>query len=236
MNRKQITREIIILLASALMFITGISALLVAGFDFLSISLNPQNWGTISDWIIVLITIITAILLLLTLDSQRQVQENQTKLAEIEINRFRKSILPHLFKGSKSLTYHYQKDEDYFIVEYILVFTENVAYNLTIYSDVILEISSNNERLMVIGDENRDEFISKKYKYEFWSMIKPNVGINIRFNLIKTSNEFVRKPSYSTNFSIFYKDESDYQYEQYIFIREKDNFDLSLDYSNVKFL
>jgi len=53
-------------------------------------------WGTVSDWTMVLITGITAYYLYRTLQSQKDVQETQTRLFEIESIRFRESIKPLL--------------------------------------------------------------------------------------------------------------------------------------------
>lgn len=58
--------------------------------------LNAEIWGNVSDWCMVLITAITAYYLYRTLQSQKDVQETQTKLFEIENVRFREGIKPLL--------------------------------------------------------------------------------------------------------------------------------------------
>ena len=57
---------------------------------------DPEIWGTVSDWCIVLVTTITAYYLYRTLKSQMIVQDTQTKLFEIEKIRFSESIKPIL--------------------------------------------------------------------------------------------------------------------------------------------
>ncbi|MEO6174400.1 MAG: hypothetical protein ABIP27_04525 [Flavobacterium circumlabens] len=57
---------------------------------------NPEVWGTVSDWFIAIVTSITAYYLYQTLKSQKEVQETQTKLFEIEKFRFSESIKPNL--------------------------------------------------------------------------------------------------------------------------------------------
>jgi hypothetical protein len=55
-----------------------------------------ETWGTVSDWTMVLVTIVTAIFLLVTLISQKKVQQTQNELFRIESIRFRESIRPIL--------------------------------------------------------------------------------------------------------------------------------------------
>lgn len=57
---------------------------------------NPNIWGTVSDWSMVIITSVTAYYLYRTLQSQKEVQTTQSKLFEIESIRFRESIKPIL--------------------------------------------------------------------------------------------------------------------------------------------
>jgi hypothetical protein len=56
----------------------------------------PDFWGTVSDWVMIFVTFATALLLLLTLQSQRKVQLVQNELFRIESIRFRESIKPIL--------------------------------------------------------------------------------------------------------------------------------------------
>ncbi|WP_185217499.1 hypothetical protein [Sphingobacterium mizutaii] len=218
MNRKQLTREIIILLASALMFITGISALLVAGFDFLSISLNPQTWGTISDWIIVLITIITAILLLLTLDSQRQVQENQSRLAEIEINRFRDEFIPS-FNSTSHLSIE-KINDIYFLTTTIHVY-KNKCKDFVFFSNYELEISVENRKdYHIIPSTNTKHEIKKNYEYKLNDIILwdgAKLHLKIKFNLIKY---LLLK---NDDIIIFFKDIKGYKYNMSLKINHSHN-------------
>jgi hypothetical protein len=57
---------------------------------------DPDIWGTVSDWFVAIVTSITAYYLYQTLKSQKEVQETQTKLFEIEKTRFLESIKPIL--------------------------------------------------------------------------------------------------------------------------------------------
>jgi hypothetical protein len=53
-------------------------------------------WGTVSDWVMVGVTAITASYLYRTLKSQQEVQKTQAELYKIESIRFKESIKPTL--------------------------------------------------------------------------------------------------------------------------------------------
>lgn len=57
---------------------------------------EAQVWGTVSDWVMIIVTFATALLLLLTLKSQKEVQRTQNELFRIESIRFKESIKPKL--------------------------------------------------------------------------------------------------------------------------------------------
>jgi hypothetical protein len=63
--------------------------------NMIFIYFDPDIWGTVSDWFMVIVTIVTAFYLYKTLQSQKNVQETQNKLFEIETIRFRESIKPN---------------------------------------------------------------------------------------------------------------------------------------------
>jgi len=57
---------------------------------------DVEIWGTVSDWIMLLITLVTAYFLYKTLESQKEVQKIQIDLYKIENIRFKESIKPLL--------------------------------------------------------------------------------------------------------------------------------------------
>lgn len=59
-------------------------------------SFDPVTWGTVSDWVMVFVTILTVIFLYKTLQSQKDVQQMQNELFRIESVRFHESIKPVL--------------------------------------------------------------------------------------------------------------------------------------------
>lgn len=62
----------------------------------LSYIFNADVWGHVSDWAMVVIAFFTAVLLLRTLRSQKDVQKTQNELYRIESIRFKESIKPIL--------------------------------------------------------------------------------------------------------------------------------------------
>jgi hypothetical protein len=58
--------------------------------------LDPNVWGTVSDWTMVVVTIVTLFFLYKTFESQMDVQKMQSELFRIESVRFRESIKPVL--------------------------------------------------------------------------------------------------------------------------------------------
>lgn len=66
-------------------------------------TLSGNTWGTVSDWVMVLVTITTAILLLKTLESQKEVQRLQQKSFLIDNENIRESKMPRFmikFQGT----------------------------------------------------------------------------------------------------------------------------------------
>src|SRR5690606_16627588 len=57
---------------------------------------SPEVWGTVSDWVMICVTILTAYFLYKTLKSQKEVQQTQNELFKIESIRFKESIKPVL--------------------------------------------------------------------------------------------------------------------------------------------
>ena len=92
---------------------------------------DPNIWGTVSDWIMILVTFVTAILLLLTLKSQKEVQQTQNELFRIESIRFRESIKPKLvFSVHQHQPKTDNKDKKIFALE-ITNETQTTAFNIT---------------------------------------------------------------------------------------------------------
>lgn len=91
MKKKRINlREILTLSIGAVMFIIGLCALICVSNDIIphNLKLPAEVWGTVSDWMMILVTIFTAVLLLLTLESQQK----QISIQKEEIDRNRRDV------------------------------------------------------------------------------------------------------------------------------------------------
>ena len=81
---------------------------------------TPDIWGTVSDWTMVIVTSATAILLLMTLKPQRDVQRTQYELFRIENIRFKESIKPILkYSGCQNQFKSNNGKENIFTIEVI---------------------------------------------------------------------------------------------------------------------
>ncbi|WP_197086415.1 hypothetical protein [Sphingobacterium sp. IITKGP-BTPF85] len=67
-----------------------------------------EIWGTVSDWFIVIITLVTAVFLYKTLRSQMEVQNSQSIITKIELKKYLSSIKPEITFGIEKLN-----DEQY---------------------------------------------------------------------------------------------------------------------------
>lgn len=57
---------------------------------------SAEVWGTVSDWVMIIVTSITAYFLWKTLRSQKEVQDTQNRLLKIEQLRVREDFKPNL--------------------------------------------------------------------------------------------------------------------------------------------
>lgn len=64
--------------------------------DLFKFPFHADVWGSASEWVMILVTLLTAILLYKTLKSQNEVQQAQNKLLEIEQTRLRQQFRPDI--------------------------------------------------------------------------------------------------------------------------------------------
>jgi len=64
---------------------------------------NPNVWGNVADWMMVIVTAITLFFIYKTLESQKDVQKTNNRLLEIETNRHKYEVQPK-FKFSSTPT------------------------------------------------------------------------------------------------------------------------------------
>lgn len=94
---------------------------------------DPEIWGTVSDWLMVAVTTLTAYYLYKTLQSQKDVQITQNKLFEIETVRFRESIKPVLkYKISDNIIIPGEKENSRVYTVEITNETHNTAFEISV--------------------------------------------------------------------------------------------------------
>jgi hypothetical protein len=152
-------------------------------------------WGTVSDWVMVGVTSLTAFYLYKTLKSQQEVQRTQNELYRIESIRFAESIKPKLnYSASTSMVKTNEEGKEILTIE-VRNETESIA----------LDIS----RVLSEGNKSKQVFIPKGYS-------------DIRDHLIKGDNpmlfHFLIEPKMTfITFSIEYKDVAGSKYRQGVF-------------------
>ncbi|WP_313511655.1 hypothetical protein [Sphingobacterium sp.] len=204
-------REIIILSIGGTMFILGICALLFVGNDIIpdESKFSSGVWGTISDWVIIFITLISAILLLLTLKSQIEVQRDQNVLHNIEVKRFRKQNVPHIYFTPKHLLF--TKINDNYYLEIRMFNQKNKSHNLEFFSNYKLSIKLENgiKELNVIPSTNVNNDVKKEYVYKIDKSLMVGASVNISIIMSDIDLFAFKKDSIICRFY----DDNDYQYE-----------------------
>ncbi len=97
---------------------------------------NSDVWGSVSDWLMLGATVLTAIYLIRTFKSQEDVQRQQQTITNIEINRHRLEILPRFevdLKNFSDADNPIEEDGDMLMIHIDLIFDvvdPNIAYNV----------------------------------------------------------------------------------------------------------
>lgn len=140
---------------------------------------NAEVWGTVSDWYMVIVTLITAIFLYKTLKSQKDVQKEQNRLFKIEELKYLYSIKP---KVNLTIFSTSQFDNDDYLYQVRCVI------NFSIENGELIR-----QRINV-----RSKFKTSRFKY---SKIKDKI-----FNLMNTSPPNNEANFEVLAIEVFYKD------------------------------
>ena len=124
-------------------------------FDF---PFPADIWGTVADWVMIAVTFATAIALFLTLKSQREVQNTQNRIFDIERIRLREDYRPE-FNYSRFLSNTIaKKPTQYYIGIAITNISHKAARNLKVTYPDSKRITGNmlesNPRNLIKGAEN----------------------------------------------------------------------------------
>tara|TARA_R110000850_G_scaffold162427_4_gene287106 strand:+ start:468 stop:1010 length:543 start_codon:yes stop_codon:yes gene_type:complete len=96
---------------------------------------DPNVWGTVSDWSMVFVMVISAYYLYKTLKSQKEVQDTQNKLFEIENLKFREGNKPSFnFKISHRVPNNETENQRLYSIE-ITNKSDNIALEFSVKYD-----------------------------------------------------------------------------------------------------
>ena len=158
---------------------------------------DPEIWGTVSDWFMVAVTMLTAYYLYKTLKSQKEVQITQNKLFEIESVRFRESIKPVL---------------KYSISENVI--TPQERENSKVYTIEVTNDSYNTALEISVDHPERDDIKRVAWAPQKQNHLKKTDGIYLIHFLIEKFSD-----NHLIIFSIEYKDLSGTKYKQGVLCR-----------------
>lgn len=151
-------------------------------------------WGTVSDWVMIAVTGLTAYFLYKTLRSQTKIQKMQQKITDIEDFKFKSSLMPKfVVKGN---TPHYPSNT-----------------NEAIKADYWLELSNENQakNIKISGVlSDATQVVEKEWRESSLS-VKDRLHIAHHF---KTDNVAVCSFFYKLN--VYYEDIAGHGYHQYL--------------------
>lgn len=172
------------------------------------LNFNPNVWGTVSDWIVILITTLTAFFLYKTLKSQNEVQKTQNDLFHIENIRFIESIKP-ILKYSESKDKNILKENHYDIFS---IEIKNISNNIAKGIKIIFEDKDNIKRILIptnylphpIKDITNND---TPYLLHFLILEKPT---SVEFIKFEVQYQDLTNKKYRQNVVCIYEDNSTY--------------------------
>lgn len=166
---------------------------------------DPNVWGTVSDWFMVSVTVITAYYLCQTLNSQKNVQKTQNKLFEIENLKFKESVKP-IFNYTISKE-NFLTDDQYYKI--ITIEIQNETNSLAKEIKINFEERDNIKRIMVpqnylpfpLKTLNKSD---KPYLLHFLILKKP---IAVEFIKFEITYQDISYTKYKQNVVCIYEEE-----------------------------
>lgn len=150
---------------------------------------NADVWGTVSDWMIIAVTVVTAVFLYRTFASQQEIQKMQQKLTDIEDFKFRNELLPSFeIKGDPPI---YNATDIY--TKYYIFNKGKSAQNVVVRTE---------------GKANGGDTISKEWKEK---LIDSGQKLNIHQDLDKSSGD----DHFEIRITIVFQDLAGNKYLQY---------------------
>jgi hypothetical protein len=180
--------------------------------DLFKFPFHADVWGSVSDWVMILVTAVTAYFLYNTLKSQKEVQQAQNELLTIEQIRLKEQFKPKVeyyefLDGTKERYAHKLKKGS----EFLSVAVKNISDNIAINYDFFTP------------DNPQVEAVEKFFPQP--SLIKGNEYASIHFIIknIQHKNQI----HYGFTFFFFYSDLIGTKYKQRVYC-EKKNGELSI--------
>jgi len=169
------------------------------------ITFDPNVWGTIADWFMAGVTTITAYYLYQTLNSQKEVQETQNKMFQIESLKFKESVKP-LF-SYKISTENFLTDPKYHKI--ITIEISNESNSMAKEIKINFEERQNIKRIMVpknylpspLKTLNKNE---KPYLLHFLIVEAP---ISVEFIKFEVTYQDISTNKYCQNVVCIYEEE-----------------------------
>jgi len=157
-----------------------------------------EIWGTVSDWVMVAVTMGTAYYLYKTLRSQQEVQQTQNELFKIESIRFKESIKPILkYVASTNMMHPVEENKE--------ILTIQVTNNT---SSTALDIS----KIVSGSEQTRQIFIPMGFDNTRTHLTKDDRPILFHF-LIDSKSQL----SKYVTFNVTYSDIAGTKYKQSVF-------------------
>jgi len=152
----------------------------------------PDVWGTVSDWVMVIVTIVTAIYLIKTFKSQKRVQEIQQKQFDLERARFAEGYKP--------------------IFEYLNVPKKESSIRSNLKKIIkVKNLSKHLAKNVFISVKKGKEFIKEITSIIDIPMFGPNEEFTINFDL---TNETENREIFEIVFEVKYEDIHKHIYPQ----------------------
>ena len=173
--------------------------------DLFKFPFHADVWGTASEWVMIIVTTVTAYFLYNTLKSQKEVQQAQNKLLEIEQLRLREQFKPiigyyEFLDNTREKYVHKMKKDS----EFLSISVKNIGDNVAINYDFFTPKNSQAESV--------EKFFSQP------SLIKgENAHIHFIVRNIKPKNPI----NYGFTFYFFYSDLVGNRYTQRVLCQKE---------------
>lgn len=157
---------------------------------------TTETWGSVSDWVMIIVTIITIYFLSRTLSSQLKVQELQIKLFQMERVRLSEELRPKLEYSILSMEITPNKKATLVSIRVGNVGTKTAR-------NIVIKATENSRAAVFFGleeDEHYPEMLRPNPRHR---TIEPGFRKSISFILSHEQNEF---PNFVTEFTVQYED------------------------------